>query len=253
MKDLLSAAHRGILHRLGSDPKAVLAFDFDGTLVGLYRDPQEVHMAASTRTLLRCLCRSHRVVLITGRGLEDIEPKVKGIGFLGIVGSHGMEWTFGPNRVDRFIARTRRWKEALESAFRSKTSGILVEDKRFSLSVHWRQARKKTLAARQVKREIQKLSGTRLIGGKEVMNVLPKGAPDKGIAFRRVLRKLGAETAFYIGDDVTDEYIFRLTPPRGAHWVLVKVGNANRTHAGYRLKSQKNIDAVLRELIKGFN
>ena len=50
----------------------------------------------------------------------------------------------------------------------------------------------------------------RVIGGKWVFNLLPQDAADKGRAFEQLMQTSGAGSAIYIGDDVTDEDVFKL-------------------------------------------
>jgi trehalose 6-phosphate phosphatase len=249
MKDIFSPDGRKKLESLRQDPKALLAFDFDGTLAPLCPHPDDVRLAPSTKGLLKRLCRSHLCVVVTGRALGDLEPKLRGIPFLGIIGSHGMEWTFGKKPLLKYVSQARQWREELEGKLPVMEPGILLEDKKYSLSVHWRQTRRKSVAERQVLGAVRKLAHKRLIKGKQVINVIPEAAPDKGQAFQALLKKLRIQRAFYIGDDVTDEFVFRAKPPRGAEWVCVRVGNYPLSHASYRLKRQTEIDSLLQSFL----
>jgi trehalose 6-phosphate phosphatase len=87
----------------------------------------------------------------------------------------------------------------------------------------------------------------RVIGGKQVVNVLPLGAPHKGVALERERDRLGCDTAFFLGDDETDEDVFALDHP--GRLLGVRVGAARRSHAAYYLKSQREVDALLARLI----
>ena len=57
----------------------------------------------------------------------------------------------------------------------------------------------------------------------------------------------GAESAFYIGDEETDEDIFRLDR---ASIFTVRVGKKNSSKAAYFIKTQSEMNAVLEALIK---
>jgi trehalose 6-phosphate phosphatase len=46
-----------------------------------------------------------------------------------------------------------------------------------------------------------------------VLNLVPRDAPHKGDALRALLAHSGCERSLYVGDDVTDEDVFRLKLP----------------------------------------
>ena len=68
------------------------------------------------------------------------------------------------------------------------------------------------LIARVFARKVE-LEDARVFGGKEVVNILPKGAPDKGIALDRERVRLHCGAAVYVGDDETDEDVFKMDVP----------------------------------------
>ena len=53
----------------------------------------------------------------------------------------------------------------------------------------------------------------RVIPGKLVINVVPDAAPSKGDALVALRDRTEADIAMYVGDDVTDEDVFRLDQP----------------------------------------
>jgi trehalose 6-phosphate phosphatase len=70
--------------------------------------------------------------------------------------------------------------------------------------------------------------------------------PYKGDAFRQLLRAERAQTALYVGDDDTDEDVFRLEIPESL--LTVRVGASPGSHATYFLREQPEIDNLLRVL-----
>jgi trehalose 6-phosphate phosphatase len=84
------------------------------------------------------------------------------------------------------------------------------------------------------------------VPGKRVVNVVPAEAPHKGDAFRQLLRAERAEQALYVGDDDTDEDVFRLEPPDRP--VTVRMGPSRRSRAEYFVREQGEIDDLLRML-----
>jgi len=90
------------------------------------------------------------------------------------------------------------------------------------------------------------LRGARRLGGRLVVNVLPKDAPNKGTALERARRLLVCDTALYVGDDDTDEDVFATIS--SARLLSVRVGAAAATRAKFCLKHQGEIDRLLRRL-----
>src|SRR5262249_13350631 len=89
----------------------------------------------------------------------------------------------------------------------------------------------------------QTLPGARLIGGKQVLNVVPVGAPHKGDAVLAAMRHNHCRHALFVGDDITDEDGFALGPQRGG--LVVRVRRRAASGARLYLASQGHVDAVL--------
>jgi trehalose 6-phosphate phosphatase len=84
-----------------------------------------------------------------------------------------------------------------------------------------------------------------LIHGKCVLNLLPPGAPHKGDALRALLVESGRTRALYVGDDVTDEDVFRLRLP-GV--LSVRVAPIGERMTDLYLNDQVEVAILLREL-----
>jgi trehalose 6-phosphate phosphatase len=125
--------------------------------------------------------------------------------------------------------------------------GIDIEDKRYSLAVHYRAARRKSAARAAIEAAVRKLRpAMRIVPGKLLVNVVPEGAPHTGDALRALRVRAGAESALYVGDDATDEDVFA-HDPRGT--VLgIRVGRARASAAAYYLRDQREIDELLARL-----
>ena len=110
------------------------------------------------------------------------------------------------------IEEIERWRPLLEKQL-SSLRGVSIEDKVFSIAVHYRQSREKKKARAAIVEAAAALNNARVIGGTLVVNILPKGAPHKGMALERERERLGCDTAIYVGDDETDEDVFALQQP----------------------------------------
>jgi len=147
----------------------------------------------------------------------------------------------------RIRRAVRTWVRRLGAA-RPGLPGLWIEDKGLSLTVHYRQCRQKALARAAVLDCAHKFTGARLVEGKASLNVAHAAAPHKGDALMAFLNRLGCRRAMFVGDDRTDEDVFGLLESGG--WLLtVRVGKKQGSRAGFYLKSQREIDDLLRLMV----
>jgi trehalose 6-phosphate phosphatase len=243
MRDLLSRSGRPALEALRR-PGTLVVLDFDGTIAPIARERGRARMSPRTRRLVAALARRRDVAVLSGRGLGDLEAKMEGVPVRWLVGGHGAEWP--GQAIDR--ARVRRvagWRRTLEARL-AGLAGVDVEDKEVSLSIHWRGVLRPGPVEAAVLRAARGLPGAALIGGKRVLNVVPAGAPDKGDALARLVKESACERVIFVGDDVTDEAAFRVRLPVPA--VMVRVGRARESAAGWFVARLRDVDRLLAEL-----
>jgi trehalose 6-phosphate phosphatase len=241
MRHLFGRGSGEVLEAL-AHTRCLLAFDFDGTLAPIVADRDAAGMRAETRSLLARVAEQFPTAVISGRSERDVRARVRGVGVRWVIGNHGLEP--GP-RLTRFEDQV----EAAEEALRVLLSmpGVDVENKRYSLAVHYRRSRQKAQARRAILAAASQLPAPfRTIGGKLVVNLVPEGAANKGDALLLLREQAGADTALYVGDDVTDEDVFRLDQP--GRLVTVRVGLSKSSAASYFLRDQREIDRLLRAL-----
>jgi trehalose 6-phosphate phosphatase len=243
MKHVLAEPQREVLAQLAWS-NVLLGFDFDGTLAPIVPAPADAALRASTRRLLERVAELYPCVVISGRALADVQRRLAGIPLRAVIGNHGLE----PWRATGELRRTvERWKEILEPAI-AALPGVEMEDKTYSLALHYRRSRRKKEARQGLVRALGALGEVRVIGGKLVVNVLPLGAPHKGVALQRERDRLGCDTAFFIGDDETDEDVFALDRP--GRLLTVRVGAAPASLASYCVSNQREVDDLLERLIE---
>jgi trehalose 6-phosphate phosphatase len=127
-------------------------------------------------------------------------------------------------------------------------SGVVVENKSYSLSFHYRTTNQRDAARALISRIVAELSPPpRIVLGKSVVNVMPPTASHKGTALLEYMRRLDCNAALYVGDDVTDEDVFAL---RDARILTVRIGKKKGSSARYFLKRQAELAEVLRLLVK---
>jgi trehalose 6-phosphate phosphatase len=239
-----------LLDFLESDP--LLAFDYDGTLAPIVTDAGRADLRPKTRRLLKTLCGLYPCALMTGRGRDDVLRHVKGIGFVQVLGNHGAEWGdpelgLDPEVVSRMIRRVDEWRAFLAPEL-GGMQGVLLEDKRLSLTVHYRRARRKKHTLERIQRLVGSLRDVRTIGGKQVLNVLPSELGGKGESLRELKKIYRKNTALFAGDDLNDEEVFVL--PETEQVFKIRVGQSYSSKAEFFLPDQERMDWLLETLIR---
>jgi trehalose 6-phosphate phosphatase len=243
MKDILSAEGREVLKQFAWS-NVLVALDYDGTLAPIVARPERAVLRRETRALLQELARLYPAVVISGRAQPDVLARLRGTGVTEVIGNHGIE----PRHTKAgYLAQVRRWLPELRSGLQP-LRGVWVEDKTYSLAVHYRQSRQKKLALPAILATAARLGDVRLVGGKQVVNVLPVGAPHKGFALEKARDRLRCDTAIYVGDDETDEDVFGLDQP--GRLLSVRVGAKRSSEAAYYLRNQQCVDELLSELLR---
>lgn len=239
MKPILDPAYRPILQKF-LKPETLMAFDYDGTLAPIVDDPSCAEMRPKTRELLRLVATRYPVVVITGRGRADTLRFLDGIPLLEIIGNHGAENR--GSKPSHIVRRVADWHRELEKRLQTM-AGIVLEDKRYSLTIHYRQSTDMDVES-MIRSAAENLQHARLIGGKCILNIVPSEAPGKGEALLLLCKRLGTSGSIFVGDDDTDEDVFMMDDGSGA-MLGIRVGTADMTAAHYYINDQADIDPLL--------
>jgi trehalose-phosphatase len=235
--------------------------DYDGTLTPIVERPQDARLAAATREVLRRLAVRAPVVVVSGRGREDVARLVD-LPELTYAGSHGFDIE-GPALAGEGGPLRFRPAEDAEPAVRAVTEalerdlagvpGAQVEPKRFTVAVHYRRVPEARVAEVEaaVDRRLAAHPGLRKTYGKKVYELRPDVDWDKGRAVLWLLAALGLAgpevVPVYLGDDVTDEDAFRALGQRPGGGIGILVAEAPReTAARYRLRDPNEVRELLR-------
>jgi len=226
--------------------RSLLAFDFDGTLAPIVFRPDDARVAADVAARLERLARLRPVAVVTGRAANDVLHR---LGFvpLFIVGNHGAEEPGRPFLVDTAPLRALRARLDAQSAA-LQASGIELEDKGYSLALHYRRAADVHQARLQLDALLQDLPLTLCcMPGKFVFNIVIAGAPDKFDAVASLVARAGCAAAVFVGDDANDEAVFVRAPP---HWLTVRVGHEDpASHARYFLETHADVAIFLDDML----
>lgn len=243
MKHLFATTNLELLPQLAWS-NTLLAFDYDGTLAPIVFDREHAAMRGRTERLLCRACELYPCAVISGRSKADVAARLGVAQVKYVVGNHGLEPGVNLARFGREMAQVH----PLLSLALAQIQGVEIEDKRYSIAVHYRKSRQKRLARAAIHDAVSALPlAMRVVSGKLVVNVVPKRAAHKGDALVALRSREAANVAFFVGDDVTDEDVFRLDQP--GRLLTVRVGHSKNSAARYFLRDQREIDQLLAKLI----
>lgn len=242
MADILKTPHLATLGAFASS-NVLLAFDYDGTLAPIVSTPSRARMRAETRRLLGQIARRYPCVVISGRRLDDVSKRLNGIPIWYVFGNFGNEPAAANSRSSETV---RDWMPRLTERLPTHR-GMVVEEKKYSVTIHYRHVRDKRRALAAIDDAIRELPDVRILGGLHAVNLLPGGGPDKGVALQQARRQFACDHAIYVGDDETDEDAFASAGPD--RLLSIRVGWRRASCAGYCLTRQAEIDTLLRILV----
>ena len=241
MPDILARRHAPTLARFAGS-NVLLAFDYDGTLAPITADPERARIRGRTRRLLVAAAVRYPCIVISGRGWSDIATRLDGVPLWLVFGNHGLEpWAHNATHA----ATVQQWIGRLDHL--RAYPGLSIEDKIYSVAIHYRRVRQKRGVRRAIEAAVRRLPGTRIVGGKEAVNLVPASAPNKGAALEHARRVLACDCSVYVGDDETDEDAFAAAPAE--RLLSVRVGRSPMSKARYFVRNQADIDSLLRLLV----
>lgn len=270
LKKLPSAwEHRNKVAARLKGKRLATVLDYDGTLTPIVEDYTQAKLSDKTRNIVRELANTCSVAIISGRDLEDVRERVD-LDQLFYAGSHGFDLA-GPNNWREQLQQAVELLPDLDQAEKTLTQklasidGAVLERKRFSLAVHYRQVADDRVTAVQnaVEDVVDKQKRLRKSSGKKVFDIQPAVEWHKGKALNYLLEQLdlgGPEVVpLYIGDDVTDEDAFSLLKERiergtDAIAIAVRDGEGSNsdtlTKADYALDTPEEVADFLAWLTK---
>jgi trehalose 6-phosphate phosphatase len=227
--------------------------DLDGTLLEIAETPEAVGLGSDEKLLLQDLQikAGGAVAVISGRALARIDELLSPLK-LPAAGQHGVERrdAQGVRHRHRFPANVLRPVAVGIRSFAARHQGLVFEDKGASVALHYRKAPQLALAARAAVREAAGPLGeaVEVQDGKMVVELKPAGC-DKGKAITQFMQEapFAGRTPVFLGDDVTDEYGFRVVNAMGGH--TVKVGEGPSA-ARWRLDNPAAARAWLRAWVE---
>lgn len=223
----------GLATRLGGTPCLVM-LDVDGTLAPIVTRHDEATVPPATRRAVAELVRQPgvHVALVSGRGVT-MAHRMVGVDGVWAVGNHGSETRHPDGRVEidpgvaSFEPAVAKVAATLGPLV-AMVPGAVLENKTWTLTVHYRQADPGAVPRlRGAIEELARRHDLRLTAGKMIFEIRPPVDVDKGTAVRALAERMGAlapgASLLFAGDDATDEDGFRVLREHAPHAVTVRV------------------------------
>jgi trehalose 6-phosphate phosphatase len=197
--------------------ETAILLDIDGTLLDLAPTPREVWVPPGLSKTLNWLLErtSGALALVSGRSLNDIDLIFAPEEFPAI-GGHGAEMRVAAEAVaTRAPPMDKELKRRL-AAIAKLSPGILLEDKGYSLALHYRlapHAEKAIYEAVSLIRADLPNAPIEVLPGKSVCEIKHSGfTKASGVRELMTHAPFKGRRPLFIGDDVTDESVFAIMP-----------------------------------------
>ena len=234
--------------------KRILFLDYDGTLSGFKKNPEDAKPDEELYRILEKLTKDPKntVTIISGRDKETLGRWFDTSWNIHFIAEHGV-WLRDPGGDWHMLEQIdNQWKESVQPLLEyyvDQTPRSFIEHKNFSLVWHYRKADPDLGIQRawELKDELRTLTSNlnlEIMDGDKVLEIKYSGI-NKG---RAALHKMGNQIydfIFAVGDDWTDEYTFESMPEQA---YTIKVG-AKTTEAKYYIEGVEKV----RELLTCFN
>lgn len=227
--------------------RRLLLVDFDGTLAPIVNDPAEAAPSKTIRQALHQLAENCDIVVISGRNRTFLEETFADIP-LQLVAEHGafqkkpgLDW-------QRLDLSTDDWVEPVRSLlnqYLERFPGSFIETKETAIAWHYRRVESDDVETQAVDlanqlRAMHSATPLTVIQGSKVVEVKP-ALHSKGTVAASLYEQATYDFIVSIGDDTTDEDMFRQLP-NSAYTIKVGPGTS---FARYRLARQLDVERLL--------
>lgn len=256
-KPLIDIFEKENFKKISSDYKKaerrLLILDYDGTLVPYAPIYSEAHPPKELITLLKNLADDFKneVVILSGRDKDSLNSWIK-VPKIALVAEHGI-WVKPRNQYYFEAAKGLQtdWMKGIEEILLKFTERIpksLIENKDYSLGFHYRLSDKE-LVSQQLPDLLDELelaiqnTDLEILKGAKIIEIKNKSI-NKGSSARNWVSKKKYDFYLAIGDDLTDEHLFKALPENA---YTIKLG-PDESNAKYRIGSVKATLNLLKTL-----
>ncbi len=243
-------------HRYRQATRRLIFLDYDGTLVPFTRDPEAAVPDERLLSQLRRLTGDGRntVAIVSGRRREFLDQWFGALP-VALIAEHGAFIRRPREDWRAMVDGDMSWKPQVRSVFQryeDRCSGSCIEEKTHSMVWHFRNADPgiSLLRSQELKDELRELvthdSRLHIMEGHKVIEVKRAGY-DKGAAALSLLHTDVFDFVLALGDDKTDEDLFRALGPQA---LTIKIG-LMPSLARYNLADQQEVVGFMEHLLDG--
>ena len=233
--------------------RRLLLLDYDGTLVPFAETPEKARPDEELLKLLAELNNNARneVVLISGRDKNTLDKWLGGLK-TAMVAEHGVWMKTKGGEWGMMTGLSDDWKNEVRAVLKlavDRIEGSLIEEKDYSLAWHYRKANPR-ISERHIREIVNDLlnltanSNLKVLEGSKVVEVKSANL-NKGLTAQQWISRQDWDFILAIGDDVTDEDLFRALP-ENAWSIKVRPGVSA---AKFSLDSPDEVRSLLKELM----
>lgn len=255
VKFLDNLSRINLMNGYSSAQKRLFLLDYDGSLVPFARKPSEATPGADLLDTLKQLCASpkNEVYIVSGRDAKILETWFGRLN-IGLIAEHGAKVKLinGKWDIERLTDNTD-WitgAESIMKKYSAKTPNSFIEKKEFSIAWHFRSAEiiQGGLRSKELYDELTHFAtnnGLNVLYGNKVVEIRVKGI-NKGTAIERIIRKEDYDFILAVGDDETDEDMFKILA-RLPQSFTIKVGS-DASFAKYNLHTSYMVNSLLQTM-----
>ncbi len=256
-KQKVNILHRDTVEQMQSDflhaEKKCILLDYDGTLAPYQKIP---NLAIPSDELLHLLTQlsndeANEIVIISGRDSDTLQNWLGHLP-LSLVAEHGASIKYKGEDWQQQVSVSPEWKEQIRpllELFVTRCVGSFIEEKKNTLAWHYRNTHPDLgfIRSRELRNSLLQLTTNtplQVVDGNKVLEVRLVGV-DKGATAQKILNHFAPGFILCIGDDTTDEDMFRVLRDKG---YTIKIGRGN-TAAEYTIMSQGEVTSFLKNVL----
>ncbi len=252
---LSPAVEERIVQQYKEASHRIVLLDYDGTLVPFARYPEGAIPGERVLTMLKQMAADSRntLVIISGREREFLD---KWFGDLKIVlvAEHGAFIRATPAEWSGEVDADLSWKQQVLPVlqrYAERCTGAFIDEKSRSLVWHYRNADPAIalLRSQELKDELREIVShdgkLQVMEGHKIIEVKGVGY-DKGSVATGLLGMAAYDFILAIGDDKTDEDLFKVLPGDA---ITIKIGLSGSL-AKFNLKDQREVSRLMDRLLE---
>ena len=250
---LTAVSRRKVIADYANSKTRAIFLDYDGVLSELVARPEDAKPSSEVLHILTALTSDpgNDVFIVSGRSCHDLESWLSHTG-VGLVAEHGaFNWNPSTKIWSKTSGTDTGWQKTLLPILRkyaSVTPRSHVEQKATALVWHYRespvfQTQKSLVLIKKELRPLLKIMNLEAYDGKKIFEIKHKDT-NKGNAIKSQLALKQYDFVITVGDDYTDESMFKAVP----HWAHSITVGGGITAARYRAKNVAACVALLRSL-----